>query len=242
METLGDANTRYDAYANYSRAISPHAVESPHLMDMPHYERLADGKQFARWRHPMNGHIYQRLDVGRVEVTDLDGNVSIFDDEANWIDGPQTQADPHLCKWVGGSLLPGMEDVPLMLPDPPESVKAGGVGAVRAWIAEQRRDLLRQEFGTQIDVDQASDGEMIDAMGYSVFPNWSPWGCFNNLMYRFRPNGDDPNSSIFEIMIWKPAPDPANRPAPAKVVRHFYHHLFRWLDVEAVPLAIRPRS
>ena len=25
-------------------------------------------------------------------------------------------------------------------------------------------------------------------------------------------------------------------------IRHFYQHLFRWLDIEAVPLAIRPRS
>ena len=24
-------------------------------------------------------------------------------------------------------------------------------------------------------------------------------------------------------------------------IRHFYHNLFRWLEVEAVPLAIRPR-
>ena len=55
----------------------------------------------------MNGHIYQRLELDRVEVTDLDGHVSMFDDEGNWIDGPQTQADPHLCKWVGGTMLPG---------------------------------------------------------------------------------------------------------------------------------------
>jgi phenylpropionate dioxygenase-like ring-hydroxylating dioxygenase large terminal subunit len=294
MENLGDANTRYDAYDNYSRAISPHAVESPHLIGMPHYERLSDGLQFARWRHPMNGHIYQRLDLGRVEVTDLDGNVSIFDDEGIWIEGPQTQADPHLCKWIGGTMLPGMEQIPLMLPDPPAAVAAGGPGAVRAWIAEQRRTTVQQQYGGRINTDQVSDAEMLDAMYYSVFPNWSPWGCFHNLMYRFRPNGDDPNSCIFEISIWPPAPDPDNRPAPAKVVhlgvdddwmkaavlgpivkvfqqdslnlphvqtglkaqeqqevifasynetkiRHFYAHLFKWLEVEAVPLAIRPR-
>ena len=106
MENLGDANSRYDAYTNYSRAMSPHAVPSPHLADVPRYERLADGKQFTRWRHPLSGFIYQRLELGRVELTDLDGNVSIFDDDGNWIDGPVTQADPHLCKWVGGTILP----------------------------------------------------------------------------------------------------------------------------------------
>ena len=295
MENLGDANSRYDVYENYSRAISPHAVESPHLNGMPHYERLADGKQFARWRHPLNGHIYQRIETGRVEVTDLDGNVSFFDDDGNWLSGPQTQADPHLCKWVGGTLLPGLEDIPLMTPNPPDDVTAGGTGAIRAWIAEQKREGIRTQFAGKINVDNVSDAEMIDAMFYSVFPNWSPWGCYHYLMYRFRPNGSDPNSSIFEIMIWPPAPDPDNRPAPAKVthlgidddwmlagelgpivkvfqqdslnlphvqtglkaqeqqevifasyneskIRHFYHHLFQRMGVDAVQLSNASRS
>ena len=72
METLGDANTRYDTYGNFSRAISPQGVESPHLANMAHYERLTDGKQFARYRHPMNGHIYERVELGQVKVFDLD--------------------------------------------------------------------------------------------------------------------------------------------------------------------------
>jgi phenylpropionate dioxygenase-like ring-hydroxylating dioxygenase large terminal subunit len=58
MENLGDANSRYDVYKNFSRAISPHAVESPHLANMTRYERLDGALQFARWRHPLNGHIY----------------------------------------------------------------------------------------------------------------------------------------------------------------------------------------
>ena len=74
MDYLGDANTRYDTYLNFSRAISPQAVESPHLANMPRYERLADGKQYARYRHPMNGHVYERVELGRVRVVDLDGN------------------------------------------------------------------------------------------------------------------------------------------------------------------------
>jgi phenylpropionate dioxygenase-like ring-hydroxylating dioxygenase large terminal subunit len=294
MESLGDANSRYDTYGTYSRAISPHAVESPHLIGMPHYERLADGKQFARWRHPMNGHIYERIELARVEVTDLDGNVSYFDDEGNWLEGPQTQADPHLCKWVGGTILPGMEDLPLMSPNPPDDVKAGGTGAIRAWIAENKREIVRKQSGGTVDPSGVSDAEMIDAMFYSVFPNWSPWGCYHYLMYRFRPNGSDPNSCIFEISIWPPSPTGADRPAPAKIthlgvdddwmlakelgaivkvfqqdslnlphvqtglraqeqqevifasynemkIRHFYEHLFKWMDVEAVPLSIRPR-
>lgn len=216
MENLGDANSRYDAWGNYSRAMSSHAVESPHLIGMPHYERLADGKQFARWRHPMNGHIYQRLEQGRVEITNLDGAVSIFDDDGNHLDGPQTQADPHLCKWIGGPNLPGMEDIPLMLPDPPNEVEN-----VRAWLADQKRADIKTQQGDALDVEAISDAELIDAIFYSVFPNWSPWGCFNPIMYRFRPNGDNPEECIFEVMLFPLAPpNPADRPSPAKV-----HHL-----------------
>jgi len=216
MQNLGDANTRYDAYANYSRAISPHAVESPHLANMAHYERLADGRHFARWRHPMNGHVYERAGEGLVNVTDLDGHCSVFTDDGVWVEGPMTQADPHLCKWIGGPLLAGMADVPLMLANPPE-----GVVNVRAWVADQRRSAVRAAHGDAIDVDDVSDAEMIDAMYYSVFPNWSPWGCFNELFYRFRPNGDNPDECIFEVMRFVPAPDP--RPAPAKV---------QWLGID----------
>ena len=215
MYTLGDANSRYDCYGNYSRAISPQSVESPHLADMPRYERLDDGRQFAKWRHPMNGHIYERIELGRVEVTDLDGHVSVFDDDGTWLDGPQTQADPHMCKWVGGPNLPGMDDIPSMLPDPPPELTTPG--EVRAWAAHPRREDLRAAHGEFIDMDQVSDGELLDAMFYSVFPNWSPWGCFHYIFYRCRPNGDDPESCIMEVMFFPPAPDPDNRPPIAEV-------------------------
>ena len=56
-------------------------------------------------------------------------------------------------------------------------------------------------------------------MYYSVFPNWSPWGTFNVLFYRFRPNGNNPDESIFEVMMFVPWKDQANRPAPAKVTQ-----------------------
>jgi phenylpropionate dioxygenase-like ring-hydroxylating dioxygenase large terminal subunit len=215
METLGDANTRYDAFGNYSRAISPHAVESPHLANMTHHAQIDDGRQFARWRHPMSGFVYERIDEGRVRVTDLDGEDSIFDDDGNWIEGPRTQADPHLCKWVGGKLLDGMEEIPLLMPDLPPDVDN-----VRAALADQARAGVRKQWGDAIDVEQFSDAEMIDAMYYSVFPNWSPWGPFNAIFYRFRPNGNDPHTCIFEVMYFVPWPDDDTRPPPARP-----HHL-----------------
>ena len=218
MPTLGDANSRYDAFGNYSRAMSAHGVESPHLTGTTRWEPLADGRHFARWRHPMSGHIYHRVAEGRVRVTDLDGNESHFDDDGNHLDGPQTQADPHLCKWIGGPNLEGMDDVPLQAPGPPPEISGDDVGRLRGWIADQRRAQLRRTHGSVVDVDAVSDAELIDAIFFSVFPNWSPWGCFNPIMYRFRPHRDDPEQCIFEVMLFPLAPpDPADRPAPAAV-------------------------
>lgn len=217
METLGDANTRYDTYGNFSRAISPHAVESPHLAGMTHYEPLADGKQFARFRHPMNGHIYERVELGRVKIIDLDGNESLFDDEATHIDGNIKQADPHLCQWIGGPTPAGVLDAPLSMPDPPSGVNS--VTDIRAWIADQRRITIAQQLDGAIDPDEYSDAELIDSMYYSVFPNWSPWGVFNALFYRFRPHGNNPDECIFEVMMFVPWKDQTQRPTPATVTQ-----------------------
>ena len=215
MESLGDANSRYDTFGNYSRAMTATGVPSPHLDGQPRWERIDDGKEYGRWRHPLSGHIYERNDEGQVAVTDLDGNVSTFDEHGNHIDGAQTQADPHLCKWIGGPLPPGLEEMPLMTPHAPPEVTN-----VRGWLADRKRAQVQRQVGDAVDVEAVSDAELIDSIFFSVFPNWSPWGCFNPIMYRFRPNGDNPQECIFEVMLFPLAPpDPADRPTPAQV-RH----------------------
>ncbi len=290
MESLGDANSRYDVYGNFSRAISPNSVESPHLANMTRFERLDDGLHYERWRHPMSGHVYERAELNRVRVTNLDGAESFFDADGNHLEGPQTQADPHLCMWVGGPNTAAMENVPTMLP--PEVDTPEGFFANRAAAAQAKRDSLAKQWGDRLDTSQVSDAELIDAMFYSVFPNWSPWGCFHTIFYRFRPNGDDPETCIFEVMLFPPAPDPENRPPVASItdldfdddwtqaaelgplakifqqdslnlplvqqglkaqeqqevifasyneskIRHFYDHLFRWLEVTETPVHLR---
>ena len=217
MESLGDANTRYDTYGTFSRAISPQSVESPHLAGMPHYERLDDGKQFARYRHPMNGHIYERIELGRVRVIDLDGREGFFDDQGIWLNGAITQADPHLCLWIGGPTAANLLDLPLSVPVPPAGAQTDS--EVRAWTAAQRRTMAAQQYGDELDPEQFSDAEMVDAIYYSVFPNWSPWGVFNALFYRFRPHGNNPDECIFEVMMFVPWKDQHNRPRPATVTK-----------------------
>lgn len=61
--------------------------------------------------------------------------------------------------------------------------------------------------------------EVLDAILYSIFPNFAPWAGFNpNIVYRFRPNGDDPDSCIMEVMLMMRFPAGTERPADVPVL------------------------
>jgi phenylpropionate dioxygenase-like ring-hydroxylating dioxygenase large terminal subunit len=85
----------------------------------------------------------------------------------------------------------------------------------RSAMAEATRDRWRPVVGELID--QWSDAEMVDNLDYTLFPNFHPWGAFNRIVYRFRPNGDDHRSSIMEVLFL--APFHGERPPPAPVRR-----------------------
>jgi phenylpropionate dioxygenase-like ring-hydroxylating dioxygenase large terminal subunit len=82
----------------------------------------------------------------------------------------------------------------------------------RAVAAEGARNRWRRVVGD--GVDAMSDAELMDSIDYTLFPNFHPWGAFNRIVYRFRPNGDDHRSSIMEVMFLSPFA--GERPAPAK--------------------------
>ena len=75
------------------------------------------------------------------------------------------------------------------------------------------RDRWRGIVGDR--VDDWSDAEFIDNIDYSLFPNFHPWGAYNRIVYRFRPNGDDHRSSIMDIILL--APFTGERPMPAGI-------------------------
>src|SRR3546814_10712873 len=61
------------------------------------------------------------------------------------------------------------------------------------------------------------DAELVDSIYYSIFPNISPGGCYNPIVYRFRPDGDNPEQCIHEIMFMLPVPKGQDRPKPASI-------------------------
>lgn len=92
--------------------------------------------------------------------------------------------------------------------DIPEGVSA------RAYAADLARRELSAEDGW--DYSAASDAEMLDSLLYNVWPHMSFWaGYMPTLVYRWRPNGLDPETSLMDVMIFKRVPKDGSRPAPA---------------------------
>jgi phenylpropionate dioxygenase-like ring-hydroxylating dioxygenase large terminal subunit len=84
----------------------------------------------------------------------------------------------------------------------------------RMYAAEAMRQALGAEDG--FDYAGVSDAEILDALLYNVFPHQSFWaGHAPTLIYRWRPNGLDPESSVMDVVILKRVPKGMARPKPA---------------------------
>ena len=91
---------------------------------------------------------------------------------------------------------------------------------------DRTRDVLadraREKLGesARADMSHLSTSETLDAIEYFLFPNLVPWGGQGvPICYRFRPNGNDPLSSIMEIMLLFAKPDEGNPPSPPPTVK-----------------------
>lgn len=98
-------------------------------------------------------------------------------------------------------------------PETPLTLEAGITA--RIYAAEVTRQALSNEDGW--DYSQVSDAEILDALLYNVFPHMNFWASMApNVVYRWRPNGLDPESSIMDVIILKRAPREGPRPKPIK--------------------------
>ena len=103
----------------------------------------------------------------------------------------------------------GRERKPMYVPVPP-----GTTG--RTILGEMMRGVCSSTWWT--DMSHASDCELLDAILYNVFPNFVPWGGYGTTInYRYRPNGDDHETSIMEVMLLMRYPKGKVRPPTAKV-------------------------
>lgn len=91
-------------------------------------------------------------------------------------------------------------------------VSVGEGQTARAASAAAARERWRPVVGDMVDT--WSDAEFIDNIDYTLFPNFHPWGAYNRIVYRFRPNGDDHRTCIMEVFLL--APFEGERPLAAK--------------------------
>ncbi|MFA7555622.1 MAG: aromatic ring-hydroxylating dioxygenase subunit alpha [Spongiibacteraceae bacterium] len=69
----------------------------------------------------------------------------------------------------------------------------------RQALAESLRTSSERAFGR--DYSNTSDAELLDALVYNVFPNFSPWGGFMpNIVYRWRP-WPDQDHCLMEVRV-----------------------------------------
>ncbi len=94
--------------------------------------------------------------------------------------------------------------------EPPVQLPEGET--LRSFASSISRDSLRPSIGDEID--DLSDAELIDAMVYWVFPNFHPWAAYQRIVYRFRPNGDDHETSVMEVFLISPYAGERPPPAP----------------------------
>jgi phenylpropionate dioxygenase-like ring-hydroxylating dioxygenase large terminal subunit len=79
--------------------------------------------------------------------------------------------------------------------------------------ADMMRGYLKSIIGAEADM--FSDMELNESTYSNLFPNFSPWSGWGRIVYRFRPNGDNPDECLEEIMLLAPWPEGKAKPAPA---------------------------
>ena len=95
-------------------------------------------------------------------------------------------------------------------------------------LADRVRTQLQERTGR--DFSNITDAEALDGIEYFLFPNFMPWAGFTTpLVYRFRPNGDDPDSCVMEVMLLDPIPTDGPRPPP--VPTRYLGEDESWADV-----------
>ncbi len=99
--------------------------------------------------------------------------------------------------------------------DDPALIKIPDGSTARLALAESARNALRPTIGNCVDL--LCDAELVDSYFVNIFPNAHPWGSYNQIFYRFRPNGDDHQSCLMEVLLL--APYAGEPPAPAQEVR-----------------------
>lgn len=153
-------------------------------------------------------------------IGDVNSQVDVWENCSRVITAGGTHS-PLLTDVSNPDLIRAMMDLDhdAEVPEIPEGV------SLRTFLADRSRENLKAIAGDRAET--YCDAELMDSLDYTLFPNFHPWGAFNGIVYRFRPNGNDHRSSIMECMML--APFEGERPSAAKV--HWLEEDETWSSV-----------
>ncbi|NQX87463.1 MAG: aromatic ring-hydroxylating dioxygenase subunit alpha [Halioglobus sp.] len=98
------------------------------------------------------------------------------------------------------------------LPEIPDGVSA------REYLGEMNIRRFSEMYQQDLS-ETATHSEVLDAILYSVFPNFAPWAGFRpNVTYRFLPWQDQHDMCTMEIMLMMRYPDSMQRPRDARIL------------------------
>lgn len=158
-----------------------------------------------------------------VQVSTPKGLTGKFTVDGEWVEGELTDANPHLCNWVAGLQLPAQANAAMGDPKAAGRIKdkMGARASSRSVGAEIQRQVLKEIIPSIAET--IPDVELTSSIFFTVFPNWHPWGSFNQINYRFRPNGDNHEECIMECMFFSPIPEDGDYTPVSEI---------HWLDAD----------
>ncbi len=200
-----DGNTKYDVFGNYSRAITVAGMEEFGLTNWGPVPALPSQRDVR------DGYVYAPRADGNCDVRTPDGRTGVFTPNADWVSGELGESNPHMCNLVSGRQLPaGAIDVRgRSRVYASTNIDPLDVVAQHRAMASMQREAYRSVIGDL--ADQAADIEFAPVY-FTLFPNFHPWGSFNRIVYRFRPNGSNPDEAIMECLYMAPIPKDGNYP------------------------------
>lgn len=168
-------------------------------------------------------------------IADANAQYDVYGDHVNRNLSAFAAPSPHL-----GRTPPSEEEIArgmLEMYGHPEALdalrRAAPEADARTLVGEINRRALGRSDGR--DYSQVSDAELLDALVYNVFPNFSPWGgVAPNIVYRWRPDGREVNACVMEVMFLRPVPSGRPRPAPAAL--HWLGDDEPWASAPELPI------
>ena len=154
-------------------------------------------------------------------IGDVNSQVDVWENCARVISPGLTPSPLLDYELTDEDMLRAMMDLPPEAPVPPVPE---GMNP-RAFMAAMSREGLREDAGDKVDT--YCDAEIVDSIDYTQFPNFHPWGAYNKIVYRFRPNENDYRTSIMEC--YQMMPFQGERPPAAPI--HWLEPDQKWSTV-----------